>query len=943
MLAGGQMAYGQNRTAGSIEGLVVDSTGGALPGVTVTASSPALQIRQVAAVTDGEGRYRIVDLSPGIYEVRFELPGFQPFVRQDLQLDAGFAARVSATLAIGTLAEAIVVTGESPVVDATNTGGGKTIPTSMITTELPGNKTLADLVSLTPGLTNTAGENPGSLGLQGRPRFAAYGLASGNTNTTVMIDGFQVIANNPLPDVGATNQTDIKTFGNGADVREPGIAMNLVIKSGGNQFHGGASQSFMKQPKSNIDDELRKRHLAVGPQQRYFADAGADLGGRIVPDKLWFYGAFRYRRAQQTQPGLVRNAGPDGRYLTGDEPAAYPTLEGTNLAGKVSYQFNTRYSVSGYVSRDETTNEAEIQIAPFGAATDFAHTAFEATNPFDWKPYVRKGEFRGSLTSRTFFDVNVGKSGYVLVYENQPEAAGKPTTYDRSNLMLTGANIPHISRFNFWIASANLSYLPESFFGGRHEFKMGYYLGMRDNASWRQVSSAGDYSLMFDAGVPQEVEIRNAPVTPTEWDNTYSVFLSDQWRIGSRVTLNLGLRWDGQHSYVPEQSRVAGAFFPAATFPRVEVLRQSHVAPRAGLAWDVSGTGRSVFKLTYGWFNPEAGLAGDFNKNGSFTTRFRWRDLNGNRDFDAGEANLDPNGPDFVSTTSAANNILNPDLKLAHVQEISATMEHELTPGTAIRALYLYRRFGDQSATVNVLRPYSAFTIPITRQDPGPDGAIGTSDDGGRITFYDYEPAYRGSAFVGNKTVNRPEGRDDWSQSIEGGIAKRLSKLWSMAAAYTATKNHTWTVAVPTSPNDNFFPLNEQWRWSAKLNGNVTLPGDIGLGLIGEILSAPTGTRTYVFRATDPQGGTPLRQLTSVNLRLEEQGSQKEKAYALLNVRAGKKFTVARHPLQVSLDALNIINSNAVKEASYVSGPTFRDVLNIVPPRQLRLGIQYQF
>ena len=943
ILTMGQVAFGQNRTAGSIEGVVADSSGGSLPGVTVTASSPVLQVRQVTTVTDGEGRYRIVDLAPGTYEVRFELAGFQPFARQGLQLDAAFAARVNATLAVGSLAETIVVTGESPVVDATNTGGGRTIQTELLTTVLPGNKTLADLVSLTPGMTNTAGENAGSLGLQGRPRFSAYGLNSGNTNTTVMIDGFQVIANNPLPDVGATDQTDIKTFGSGADVREPGIVMNLVMKSGGNDFHGSLSQAFMKQPTGNVDDELRQRRLGVGPQQRYFTDGGGDIGGRILRDKLWFYTAARYRRAKQTQPGLVLSAGPDGRYLTGDEPPAYPTLSGRNMAGKLSYQFNSRYSLSTFISKDQTSNEAEIQIAPFGAAVDFAHTAFEATNPFDWKPYVRKGEFKGALTQRMFFDLNFGKSGYNILYDNQPEAAGKPTTYDRSNLMLTGANIPHISRFNFWIVSATLSYLPASFLGGRHEFKMGYYLGMRDNAGWRQLSSAGDYSLMYDAGVPQEIEIRNTPVTPTEWDNTYSVFLSDQWRLSDRVTLNLGLRWDGQHSYVPEQSRKAGVFFPAETFPGVEVLRQSHFAPRAGVAWDVDGSGRSVVKVTYGWFNPEAGLAGDFNRNRAFATRFRWRDLNGNNDYDPGESNLNPNGPDFVSTTSAANNILNPDLELTHVHEATATFEHELTPGTAIRALYLYRRFGDQSATINVLRPYSAFNIPISRQDPGPDGALGTADDGATVTIYDYDAAFRGSAFVGNQTVNRPKGRDDWSQSIEGGIAKRLSSRWSMAAAYTATQVYTWTVAIPTSPNDEYFPVSDLWRWSSKINGNVTLPYDISLGLIGELLSAPNGTRTYVFRAASPQGGTPLRQLTSVNLRMEKQGSQKEKPYALLNVRAGKKVTVAGHPLQISLDLLNIINSNAVKEASYVSGPTFRNVINIVPPRQIRLGIQYQF
>ena len=194
----------QNLSSGSIDGIVADDTGGALPGVTVTVSSPALQVKQLTQVSDAEGRYRFIDLPRGTYAVRFELSGFQPFVRADLELSAGFNARVNASLKIGTMSETITVSGESPVVDPTTTRGGQLINSAILIKELPSNKTVADLILLTPGLTNTAGENPGSLGLNGRPRFNSYGLASGNTNTTMMVDGFQIIANNPLPDVGAT-------------------------------------------------------------------------------------------------------------------------------------------------------------------------------------------------------------------------------------------------------------------------------------------------------------------------------------------------------------------------------------------------------------------------------------------------------------------------------------------------------------------------------------------------------------------------------------------------------------------------------------------------------------------------------------------------------------------------------------------------------------------
>ena len=931
--------HSQNLSSGSISGTVTDNSGGALPGVTIVATSPALQVGQVDAVTDSEGRYRLIELPRGVYQVRFELSGFQPVVREGLQLSAGFAARVDVSLSIGALQETITVTGASPVVDTTTTRGGQTVNTELLTVELPGNRTVGDLVQMTPGLTNTAGENPGSLGLRGRPRFNSYGINSDNSNTTMMIDGFQIIANNPLPDVGATDEVDVRTFGHGAEVKEVGAAMNMIVKSGGNDFHGGASTAYSTQPSSNLDAELRRRGLVVGQELKYFSDSGADLGGRILKDKVWFFGSYRERRSKTSQTGLVRNAGPDGRYLTGDEPPAFPKQLARNASIKVSYQVTPRYQLMGYTTRDRNFNEADLQIALFGATVDFAHSPWEQTNPFNWKPYVYKSEFRGTPTDKLFFDIQAGKSGYKLYYGVQPEAAAKPTTYDRTTLLLTGSNIPHISDFNFWVYDANVSYVP----GGRHQVKFGYHLQRRDNSGARPHNAAGDYALLFDNGVPAEFESNNAPVDPTAWDKIWSGYVADQWRVAQRLTLNLGLRWDHQHSFVPEQSREAGQFAKAETFRRVEVLKDGRLAPRAAAAWDLTGDGKSVAKVTYGWFNVESILADNFNQNSSSTTRYRWRDLNGNRNYDPGEVNLDTNGLDFISTTSSANNIVNPDLNLAHVHEATVSLEHELIPNMAVRALYMYRRFGDQFASINVLRPYSAFNIPITRRDPGPDGNVGTSDDGPLVTLYDYDAAFRGSAFVGNKNVNRPSGRDDSYQSIEGALSKRLADLWSLQVAYTATKYHRWITAIPQSPNDDFFPLDETWRWSLKVNGNRELPYGIGVGAIIEYLNAPLGQRTYTFRAADPLGGTPLRQLTSVGIRLEPFGTRREANVPLLNLRLGKKVNVAKNQLQVSFDLLNLINSNSVKVASYVSGPGFGNVTDVVPPRQLRVGAQIQF
>src|SRR5260370_1104519 len=105
---------------GEIAGIVRDSTGGVLPGVTVEAASPALIEKARSVVSDGQGLYKIIDLRPGVYTVAFTLPGFNTFKREGIELSAGFTATVNAEMRVGEVTETITVTGQSPLVDVQN-------------------------------------------------------------------------------------------------------------------------------------------------------------------------------------------------------------------------------------------------------------------------------------------------------------------------------------------------------------------------------------------------------------------------------------------------------------------------------------------------------------------------------------------------------------------------------------------------------------------------------------------------------------------------------------------------------------------------------------------------------------------------------------------------------------------------------------------------------
>ncbi len=157
LIAVPRLAHAQS----SITGVVRDTSGAVLPGVTVEATSDVLIEKVRSAVTDGSGLYRIVDLRPGTYNVTFTLPGFSTYRREGLELAADFTATVNADLRVGTLEETITVTGESPIVDVTSARRQRTLDSELVQS-LPTAKGYAGLMVLIPSMVQSGGGVPTS-------------------------------------------------------------------------------------------------------------------------------------------------------------------------------------------------------------------------------------------------------------------------------------------------------------------------------------------------------------------------------------------------------------------------------------------------------------------------------------------------------------------------------------------------------------------------------------------------------------------------------------------------------------------------------------------------------------------------------------------------------------------------------------------------------------
>jgi hypothetical protein len=942
-----------------INGHIQDESGGTLPGVTATLTSPALQVRQIVTVSDADGNYRFGELPVGVYTIKFELAGFTTFIRNELRLPVGFVARVDVIMKIGNLEESVTVTGGSPVIDVMTTTTSVTLNAETLN-EIPRGRDLSMVYSMAPGVTLAGTPDVGGSNMANRQNISAGGVA---LQPKLQIEGMNIVLSDDQNsgvyfNSDTLEEIQIKTAGNDASVGVPGISMVAVIKSGGNDFHGlySVSDQTPRLQSNNLDDHLRAQGLTAVQPVKTFYDLQADLGGKILQDKLWFYGAYSKQQKNTGITGFVTNAGPDGRYLTGDEPIAYATTGISQWAMKFSYQLtpNNRMNYVWQRGNKFVGEDGAGVLSPLEHTRDYS-------NP----TAINRVEYQSTINSWSLFNVVGGYAGWWSDYSSyrQAEKYGfplGPSRLDRESGLTTGPNAQNtaLRPQDRYMIDAAYSFFPQKFLGGHHQFKAGlsYY---HDHEAWyypTNRSDIGNYVLVSDRvngvpGTPVQIQIADQPVYPSDMEQEYALYLTDTWRVTDRLTANLGVRWDDQHVYLPAQNHDSSPDFPtvwpAGQYPFTDLVKWQRTVPRLGLAWD--GRRLGVFKVSaglYGYvFGAQRGIS--YNRNALQTATFTWHDLNGDKLYQPGEVNLNLNGADFVSVNGAIGNIMNPDLKQPRYAEYATSYEHGLAPNLAFNASYVYRRSSDNYDIPgpNVARPLSAYNIPITRRDPGADGVLGNADDGGRVTFYDYEPEYRGVAFVKNVVENSPLA--NWFHTVEFTVTKRPTRRWQGTASFWMVKNHRWITNTFNAPQDYSFALDETWGWAGNFEVSYRLPFDLLAAANMQSKKGAVGQRTVLFRTVDPDGGAPISQLSTATIRVEPYGSEVGPQLNVFNVRVTKDLRIRDGKLGFGVDVFNVLNSNAPNALLYASGPTYLYPTGvnggILPARIARLTARFSF
>jgi len=947
-------AAAQSVSSATIEGTVKDESGSVLPGVTITATSEQLQVGQLVQVSDTAGAYKFVDLPAGTYRIRAELQGFSAAIHDDLRVTVGFTARVDLILKVGALEETITVSGQSPVVDVTNTTASVAF-TKEVLDAIPRGRDLQNIFAMAPGVTQAVADVGGSTMAQ-RQNLSSYGVLSQpklqveGMNITMGADQNTAIYFND----STLEEVQVKTSGNDAEVSVPGISMVAIMKSGGNQFHGAyqASGEWPKLQSDNLNSALQAQGLTATSPLKNFYDISADLGGRIIRDKLWFYTAYGRQAKSEGVVGFAASPGADGKYLTADDPLADFETSLAQVSAKLSYQL-TKNNRLLYAWQRGTKAQPQNNADRF--------TPLESTRDYKNPTAIQKVELQSMLNPRLLVNAVGGYSGYVTDYDaaRSYARADAPPRQDLATTLNTGSAPLHQNKTRDRIQTEDsISFFPERSVLGKHELKTGISIYLDKSSDGYSNNLACNCVLYTDTiggvpNTPSQIRIYNTPVVPSDHANTYAWYIKDSWRPSNVVTVNVGVRWERQHSFLPAQN-FAGArdwptVFPAGNYPEIDAQTLSRAVPRAGVAWNLGA--KSVVKATVGLYNYMLGdtYADAFNRNATANAVFTWHDLNGDHLYEPGEVNLDLNSTDFRSITAASNRILNPNLKSPDTWESTASFEREMAANLGLRVMYVYKTVSgsivnstNNLVTINTLRPYEAWSVPITRRDPGPDGVLNTGDDAGSVTLFDYTAAYRGAAFVNSQIVNAPN--TDRYHAIEGTMTKRFSSRWNGQVSYFVVKNHRWISSVYTSPNDQFFPLDDTWTWAGNVSASYRLPGDISIAGFLQSKNGVLGQRTYIFRQADPDGGPAIAQNGNTTIRLEPYGTRRLEAQNILNLRGSKDFSLGgSRRFEIDFDVFNVLNAATPTGANFQSGPSFGYVTGVIPARIARLGARFRF
>jgi hypothetical protein len=969
--AGPAFAQGGAGSTGSIQGQVVDESAAVVPGVTVTATSPVLLVAQTTT-SNAQGLYRFPGLPAGTYKLTFEMPGFRTVNRDGIRIGIGFTAMVNPTLSVKQMQEETTVTGESPTIDTTATRVQTNFDKSQLDS-LPNARDMWSLLSETPAVSLNRFDVGGSTaGTQ--TSYIAYG--NGGQNRP-LIEGINTTEGTSAAgfyfDYGSFDEVIIGAAANSAEMPSGGVLTNFIGKAGGNQFRGEVYYEYENKniQGTNVSDDQLARGYANIPRNVIrqlglkrdeantlldYKNLNASVGGPIMKDKMWFWAGYLRQQNVTYQPA-------SGAILDGTEFLT----KLVNYTGKLSYQVTPRDKLIAYLQYGTKFQPFHTDAVVNGPQ----HLTKDSTLNQESPSWVGKVEYNRTFGNRGFLEIRAGEFGYNFALVGN---GSDPRREDTQTLLVTGGGRDwELDRRRKQVHGA-YTFFVDNKLGGNHQFKVGGEIQHETGRTRWKSYYADNVVQAFNNGAALYVRL-GLPVDSWNGLRNYGLFLNDTYSL-HRLTLNVGARYDRYRVFLPEQDRPASRFSPQpAHFDVVSSVKVfNHVAPRIGAIYDLGGDGKTVLKANFGrfYFNPGVDLADVVNPNTSTQyTEYAWTDRSGDRLWQPGEE-----GAIRTQVGGIANVELDPNLRNSRTDELSAWVERELGAEVAVRAGFVWKMDRDGYFRFNNFqRPYSAYDVPITVRDPGPDGTANTGDDR-TVSMLNLTPAVLALSAV-NRIFN-PDGYEANYKNVEIGLNKRFGRKWGMVGSFLYTWTDEFTAqylggglfangstatnaslfggfgssGFPLSPNDDM--KSKFTTWGFKVHGTWEPAWGLRFTPIYRMQQGYPYGRVFTVGPTSGVNGPGVNYGTQ-NLRAEPLTSHRQDTVKQLDFRAEKKFKVTGHArLAVIFDVYNVFNANPELNIRHTTGrltigetgdniPTFNTPVTILPPRIARISARFDW
>ena len=951
------------RQTGSIAGMVVEKEGNPLPGATVSISGPALMGTN-SYVTSGTGLFRFPALLPGEFQIRVEMPGFKTIVRPGVIVSVGRTTEVLIELEVATVEEEVTVTAASPVVDVESTKLSVNYAAQFLAS-LPMNRDLYDIQNSVPGaITEGVDYRRTSSIMGGTVRSQLYALDGVPMNDPAT---FYSMAN---INVDVYEEIEFEVGGHPAEVGQTDSTyINIVTKSGGNKFSGGATIYYTGE--GLAEDLISKEDLQaleLNPPEKYTdsKDFSANLGGPIIQDRLWFFVNGRRFIWEQAEPGNaeVRMARLGFTY----SPHYDYRHEEWMGFGKLTFQINKNVRYMGMLHYNHIYE-------PIYSNSGGGDTALEQTEVWDHEnTYTTTHQFNWVLNQNSFLDIRG-----TYVWRNFPipsRLQNAPTYYDYTEDIWWGAS-PYSDEYirKKMLASIAATNFQDDFLGASHEIKTGFEFEQSEyHRDWWRGNPYYVYYDDYNAddryyvnASRRQGRLRIRTCTPERgmWDvqdhvRRYSGYVQDSVATG-RWAINLGLRLDYSYQYEPEQSRPdlrygsahpwmnpditnpdallealieqwhvdPGGVAPwdALTTPYKKPVEFFTLSPRIGVVYDLFGNGKTALKASYSRYY-EPVWAAKYNASqifGATSVYYYWYDDNANNLMDLPGTDryvlysYDTQDPNYIYYVD--------NLKAPYMDEIIAGVEQEVARDFKLGFQFVWKHNGNIVEDSDVNNGYDTnasdqvgpIWIPFDFIDPGWDGEWGTGDDQ-LLTAYGLRddrpvPTWKG--------LNPEEAkRRYWALVFT--FDKRMSDNWQLKgsvlwssfkgnvlAGYGDTEGEETVFDNPNTLINAYGAISTFDRpLQIKIMGTYILPYDFILSAYFIHYSGSAWGRSldrvYFPRDfADEYGGVQSSYAAGINA--EVVGERRRPSYTTLDLRLEKSFSLRRAgKLNLYVDVLNL-------------------------------------